>query len=53
MEGLSSDIESNESGYVPMAGNPEIAAMLGSDVETPDGLVGGDEHFDDFPCASH
>jgi hypothetical protein len=55
LEGLNADIgniENNESGFVPMVVNSEIGAVLGSEVVTPDGLVGGGEHFDDIPRAS-
>ena len=53
-DGLTGDncnIECSESGFVPMISNHGIADVLGTEVATPDALVGGGEHFDDVPRA--
>ena len=45
------NIESGDGGFVPMVTNGEIHDVLAVNVQTPDGLVGGGEHFDDIPRA--
>jgi hypothetical protein len=45
------NIESSESGFVPMAANRDIADVLGLKMATPDGLLGGGHHFHDVPRA--
>ena len=51
-EGLGEDvvyIQSRESGYVPMVANNSIREVLGAEVQTPDSLIGGGDHFDEVP----
>ncbi len=51
-EGLGEDvvyIQSRESGYVPMVANNSIREILGAEVQTPDSLIGGGDHFDEVP----
>lgn len=46
------NIESSDSGFVPMIANQDIADVLGVEVATPDGLIGGGHHFHDLPRAA-
>ncbi len=45
-------IECDEAGFVQMVANHEIFDVLDANVETPDALIGGGEHFDDVSCTS-
>ena len=45
------NIESSDSGFVPMVANCDIADILGMEVATPDDLLGGGHHFHDVPRA--
>lgn len=43
--------EGGEGGFVPMVANNTIRDVLDVDVQTPEALVGGGDHFDDVPRA--
>ena len=45
-------IECDEAGFVQMVANHEIPDVLDANIETPDALIRGGEHFDDVPRAS-
>ena len=54
LDGLTEDncnIECGDRGYVPMVPNNTITDVLDMDVQTPEALVGGGDHFDDVPRA--
>ena len=51
-ESLAEDVvnmEMNGSGYVPMLPNAEIRNVMEVEVNTPNDLMGGGQHFDDVP----
>jgi hypothetical protein len=48
----SNNIECDGVGFVEMVANQEVLDVLDANVETPDALHGGGEHFDDVPRAS-
>jgi hypothetical protein len=48
----SNHIECDGAGFVQMVSNREIRDVLDANIETPDALIGGGEHFDDVPRAS-
>ena len=53
-DGLTEDachIECGDGGYVPMVANNTIREILDMDMQTPEALVGGSDHFDDLPGA--
>ncbi|KAL3783157.1 hypothetical protein HJC23_001507 [Cyclotella cryptica] len=53
-EGLREDdshIQCGDSGYVPMVTNNTIRDVLGAEVQTPDSLIGGGDHFDEVPLS--
>ena len=45
--------EEYNSGFVPFFLNVEVRDVLDVDVDTPEALVGGGEHFDGIPCSCH
>lgn len=46
------NIASNIAGSVPMVRNEQVRETLGINVDTPDGLIAGGEHFEDVPRAN-
>jgi hypothetical protein len=48
----SNNIECDGVGFVEMVANQEVLDVLDANVETPDALLRGGEHFDDVPRAS-
>ena len=39
----------NELGSVPLVPNPDATEALGTEMSTPEDLIGGGEHFEDAP----
>ena len=46
-------VEGYNSGFVPLVHNVEVRDVLDVDVDTPEALVGGGDHFDDIPHYCH
>ena len=44
------NVEGNNSGFVPLVHNFQVRDILDADIDTPEALVGGGDHFDDIPC---
>jgi hypothetical protein len=47
------NVDGCNSGFVPLAHNVEVRDVLDVDINTPEALVGGGDHFDDIPCYCH
>ena len=47
------NVEGYNSGFVPLVQNVEVRDILDIDIETPEVLVGGGDHFAYIPCYCH